>query len=69
VVFTPASLRFLIDFAGADHVVLGSDYPFPMGDLDPITTLDTVPDLTADERTAILDDNAKRLISQVRRTG
>jgi len=66
VVFTASSLRFLIDFAGVDHVVLGSDYPFPMGDLDPIATLDTVPDLTPDERAAILEGNVKRLISEVR---
>lgn len=66
VVFTAASLRFLIDFAGVDHVVLGSDYPFPMGDLDPIATLDTVPDLTAEERAAILEGNVRRLISQVK---
>lgn len=69
VVFTASSLRFLIDFAGADHVVLGSDYPFPMGDLDPIATLDTVPDLTPGERAAILEGNVSRLISQVRGRG
>lgn len=28
VVFDTPSLRFLIEFAGADHVALGSDYPF-----------------------------------------
>lgn len=66
VVFTASSLRFLIDFAGVDHVVLGSDYPFPMGDLDPIATLDTVPDLTSDERAAILAGNVTRLISAVK---
>jgi aminocarboxymuconate-semialdehyde decarboxylase len=69
VLFTAPSLRFLIDFAGVDHVVLGSDYPFPMGDLDPIATLDTIPDLTAAERAAILEDNARRLISQVKGRG
>jgi aminocarboxymuconate-semialdehyde decarboxylase len=66
VVFTATSLRFLIEFAGIDHVVLGSDYPFPMGDLDPIATLETVPDLSGDERSAILEGNVTRLISQVR---
>lgn len=28
-------LRELVSFAGADHVVLGSDYPFDMGSQDP----------------------------------
>ena len=69
VVFTAPSLRFLIDFAGIDQVVLGSDYPFPMGDLDPIATVDTVLDLTPAERAAILEGNVRRLISQVKGRG
>lgn len=35
VVFDPAALEFLIAKAGAGHVLLGSDYPFPIGDLAP----------------------------------
>lgn len=30
----PRALEFLIDTVGADHVLLGSDYPFDMGNLD-----------------------------------
>ena len=30
----PRALEFLIETAGADHVLLGSDYPFDMGNLD-----------------------------------
>jgi aminocarboxymuconate-semialdehyde decarboxylase len=33
------SLRFLIDRMGADHVVIGSDYPFHMGDERPVDTV------------------------------
>jgi aminocarboxymuconate-semialdehyde decarboxylase len=32
-------LRALIDYAGADHVLLGSDYPFDMGDARPVDTV------------------------------
>ncbi|MQA88243.1 MAG: amidohydrolase family protein [Streptosporangiales bacterium] len=64
---SPRALRFLIDFAGADHVVLGSDYPFEMGDPDPVRTLGAVPVLTAEERRLILRDNVRRLLSGVRR--
>jgi aminocarboxymuconate-semialdehyde decarboxylase len=32
-------LRFLVDRVGPDRVVLGSDYPFPMGDPDPVTSV------------------------------
>jgi aminocarboxymuconate-semialdehyde decarboxylase len=34
IVHSPRALQFLIDTAGADHVLLGSDYPFDMGNLD-----------------------------------
>lgn len=33
--FNPQTLKFLVDFAGAERVVLGSDYPFDMGTLNP----------------------------------
>jgi aminocarboxymuconate-semialdehyde decarboxylase len=32
---SPAALRFLVEVFGADHVALGSDYPFDMGVADP----------------------------------
>lgn len=35
VVFDPDALNFLIAKAGADKVMLGSDYPFPIGDHTP----------------------------------
>ena len=35
VLFEPLALRFLCDVAGADKVMLGSDYPFGIGDPDP----------------------------------
>jgi aminocarboxymuconate-semialdehyde decarboxylase len=31
-----ANLRFLVEQFGADHVVIGSDYPFDMGSTDPL---------------------------------
>ncbi len=34
-VHEPAMLDHLISLAGADHVMLGSDYPFPLGELEP----------------------------------
>ena len=32
IVFEPGALRLLIDVMGADRVMLGSDYPFPLGE-------------------------------------
>jgi aminocarboxymuconate-semialdehyde decarboxylase len=56
-----ALLRALIDYAGHDHVLLGSDYPFDMGDarhVDTVRALDLDPDVEA----AILSGNAERLL-------
>jgi aminocarboxymuconate-semialdehyde decarboxylase len=33
------ALQFLIERVGVDRVLLGSDYPFPMGDPDPVATV------------------------------
>jgi len=63
VVNDPAVLRFIIDYLGADHVVLGSDYPFPMGDLDPVTTIKAVPGITEPELNWVCGDNMSRLCS------
>ena len=34
-VHEPAMLRFLIELVGAEKVALGTDYPFPLGELEP----------------------------------
>jgi aminocarboxymuconate-semialdehyde decarboxylase len=38
-VFDPAAIRFLVEQYGATQVLLGTDYPFAMGDTDPLGTL------------------------------
>jgi aminocarboxymuconate-semialdehyde decarboxylase len=56
-------LRQVIDFAGADRVLCGSDYPFDMGierPADPVRALGLRPD----EENAILSANALRLLGQ-----
>jgi aminocarboxymuconate-semialdehyde decarboxylase len=60
VLFEPRALRFLCDVAGADKIMLGSDFPFGIGDPDPCTVVDATP-LTATERGAILGCNAARV--------
>lgn len=34
-VFDPAELRYLVDVYGADHLCMGTDYPFDMSEPDP----------------------------------
>ena len=60
VLFEPLALRFLCDVAGAEKVVLGSDFPFGIGDLEPCGVVDATP-LTSAERRAILGENAARI--------
>ena len=38
-VFEPGQLEYLVDLYGADHVLLGTDYPYDMGDDDPLALL------------------------------
>ncbi|GMQ85107.1 MAG: amidohydrolase family protein [Acidimicrobiia bacterium] len=66
VLHEPAAIRSLVDLVGADHVLLGTDYPFEMGDLDPIGTIGAVPGLSAAERHAIVSGNVERLLSEIR---
>jgi aminocarboxymuconate-semialdehyde decarboxylase len=54
-------LRALIDYAGPEHVLLGSDYPFDMGDprhVDTVRALGLAPEVEG----AILAGNAERLL-------
>jgi aminocarboxymuconate-semialdehyde decarboxylase len=63
VVFDPGVLRTLVDFAGPERVLLGSDYPFDMGDERPAEVVRTL-GLPADEEGAILGGNALRLLGR-----
>jgi aminocarboxymuconate-semialdehyde decarboxylase len=56
-------LRGLVDFFGADHVLLGSDYPFDMGVEQPAEIVRAL-ELPAEEEAAILGGNASRLLRQ-----
>jgi aminocarboxymuconate-semialdehyde decarboxylase len=61
VVFDPAVLAFLVAKAGRDRVLLGSDYPFPIGDLAPRDVVEGAA-LRDAARAAILGGNAARLL-------
>lgn len=62
VVHDPALLRHLVESVGADHVLLGSDYPFDMGDEHPIETIRRA-GLDEDDEAALLRGNAERLLA------
>jgi aminocarboxymuconate-semialdehyde decarboxylase len=54
-------LRDVVDSFGADHVLLGSDYPFDMGDPDPAGTVRAA-GLDAAEERAVLGGSVTRLL-------
>jgi aminocarboxymuconate-semialdehyde decarboxylase len=58
----PQLLKNLIERFGADHVVLGTDYPYDMGEEDPLGLLAQVKRLPRAARDMIAGDNAARLL-------
>lgn len=60
-VFSPASLRLLVDVMGAERILLGSDYPYPLGER-PAGDVIRRADLTNDQREALLGGNAGRFL-------
>ena len=64
ITFNPLATRYLLDLVGAEHVVLGTDAPFDMGDEEPLETIGAIPGLTAKEREAILSGTATDLLGK-----
>ena len=62
ITFDPEMLRHLVDRWGADHVLLGTDYPYDMAEADPVGLVSSVRGLKAAEREAIMGGNAVRLL-------
>lgn len=62
VVFDPEHLAHLVRLYGADHVLLGTDYPYDMGESDPVGLIDRVSSISATEREKIVGGNALRLL-------
>lgn len=54
IVFDSRQLRYIIDLFGSDRVCLGSDYPFPLGELDTGSLIDSMD----------LDEQTKRNLFQ-----
>jgi len=62
-VFDPRTAGFLVEAYGASQVVLGSDYPFNMGDPDPLATLERS-GLDAATVAAVTAGNARRFLGK-----
>jgi aminocarboxymuconate-semialdehyde decarboxylase len=61
VTFSPKTLRYLADLVGAERLMLGSDYPFEMGEVDPVATVKSAfPDEVAQR--AVLGETVQQLL-------
>jgi aminocarboxymuconate-semialdehyde decarboxylase len=60
VLHSPELLGVLIGLVGPSQLLLGSDYPFEMGDPDPLETLANVPGLDKSGRELIMRGNVER---------
>lgn len=62
VVHSPAVLANLLQVAGVSQVVMGSDYPYDMGEYRLGDLLAATPGLQAEDRAAIVSGNARGLL-------
>jgi aminocarboxymuconate-semialdehyde decarboxylase len=62
VVFTEHQLAHLVRVFGADHILMGTDYPFDMAEYDPIGHLASTEELDAAAVAAIAGGNARQLL-------
>jgi len=61
-VFSVEQLDFLIKVFGVDHVLIGTDYPFDMGEYDPVEHVYQANGLSESDREKICGLNALRLL-------
>jgi aminocarboxymuconate-semialdehyde decarboxylase len=55
------ALNYLVETVGPGRVMMGSDYPFDMGDKNPVTDIAALPHLSDDQKEMIFGDNAAAL--------
>jgi aminocarboxymuconate-semialdehyde decarboxylase len=60
--YTESTLRYLLDVVGSDRVVLGTDYPAPMMEPDPVPWIRAMESLSPEEKHAVLSENPARLL-------
>jgi aminocarboxymuconate-semialdehyde decarboxylase len=65
ILFDPAALRHVVNTFGASQIVVGSDFPFNMGDPDPVASVRAA-GLDAATVRAIVVENAERFLGRKR---
>jgi aminocarboxymuconate-semialdehyde decarboxylase len=56
------ALKFLIDLIGEDHIVMGSDYPFPLGEHEPGNLIESMAELNNTVKEKLLWKNAAEFL-------
>lgn len=65
VTFSPYTLRMALDLLGADHMVMGSDYPHLLGSIDrAVSSIDAL-DIPAGDKEQIFSKTALTILNQV----
>jgi aminocarboxymuconate-semialdehyde decarboxylase len=55
-------LQYLVEVIGADRVLMGSDYCFPIAYEKPVDIVTAHPNLSEEQKRKIVDENARRLL-------
>lgn len=63
VVFTTQQLEYLVRLFGPDQILMGTDYPYDMGEYDPVSHICDVESFSSETVSAIAGDNARRLLN------
>ena len=61
-IYTTENLRHLVETVGADRIVIGTDFPFAMGNTESVDHVLSVPGLTPKEQEAMLGGTAAALL-------
>ncbi|MEY2499811.1 MAG: aminocarboxymuconate-semialdehyde decarboxylase [Verrucomicrobiota bacterium] len=56
------ALRLLVKLFGASRVALGSDYPFPLGEAHPGSLIESMHDLSAEQKAQLLSETAREFL-------
>ena len=61
-VHDPDALKLLLKLFGAERIALGSDYPFPLGEARPGELIESMSELSAEEKAKLLAGTAREFL-------
>ena len=62
-VHDPDALQLLLKLFGAERIALGSDYPFPLGEARPGQLIESLNNLSAEEKARLLSGTAREFLA------